>query len=117
MSMRSPGFKAVGWMKEHTHCTKEAWAAWVLVSVSWGLRGTAVFLLLNALALGSSFPLALAFVCATAASAALPIGPAGAGHEATFAFRVATPYPTAHVASFPNPPAPSSAYQSFVSAP
>ena len=75
-------FKVVSWMKEHTHCTKEAWAAWVLVSVSWGLRGTAVFLLLNALALGSSFPLALAFLCATAASAALPIAPAGAATQA-----------------------------------
>jgi hypothetical protein len=76
-------FRVMRWMREHTHCTKEAWAAWVLVSFSWMLRGTAVFLLLNALALGSaSFPLALAFLCATAASAALPIGPAGAATQA-----------------------------------
>jgi len=76
-------FRAVRWVKDHTHCTKEAWAAWILISVSWSLRGTAVFLLLNALALGhASFPVALAFLCASAASAALPIAPAGAATQA-----------------------------------
>ena len=53
-----------------------------LISVSWALRGTAVFLLLNALALKGSFPLALGFLCASAASAAVPIGPAGAAMQA-----------------------------------
>src|SRR5262249_45160021 len=33
------------------------------------------------------------------------------------AFRVATPFPTAGIKGFPNPPAPTSSYQSFVSAP
>jgi uncharacterized membrane protein YbhN (UPF0104 family) len=75
-------FRAGRWLAEHTHCTKEAWAAWILISVSWALRGTAVFLLLNALSLHSSFPLALAFLCASAASAALPIAPAGAATQA-----------------------------------
>jgi hypothetical protein len=75
-------FKVGRWVAEHTHCTREAWAAWILVSVSWALRGTAVFLLLNSLALGVSFPLALAFLCASAASAALPIAPAGAATQA-----------------------------------
>jgi Lysylphosphatidylglycerol synthase TM region len=70
------------WLASHTHCTKEAWAAWLLVSVSWSLRGVAVFLLLNALSLHGSFPLALAFLCASAASAALPIAPAGAATQA-----------------------------------
>jgi hypothetical protein len=70
------------WLASHTHCTKEALAAWLFVSVSWGLRGTAVFLLLNALALKGSFALALAFLCASAASAALPIAPAGAATQA-----------------------------------
>jgi hypothetical protein len=70
------------WLSEHTHCTRDAWAAWLLVSVSWALRGTAVFLLLNALSLRSSFPLALGFLCASAASAALPIAPAGAATQA-----------------------------------
>ncbi len=57
-------------------------AALLLISVSWALRGTAVFLLLNALALRGSFPLALGFLCASAASAAVPIGPAGAAMQA-----------------------------------
>ncbi len=70
------------WLAEHTHCTKEAWAAWLLISVSWSLRGLAVFLLLNALAMPGSFVLALAFVVASAASAALPIAPAGAATQA-----------------------------------
>ena len=75
-------FRAGRWLGEHTHCTREACAAWVLVSISWALRGTAVFLLLNALSMTSSFPLALAFLCASAASAALPIAPAGAATQA-----------------------------------
>ncbi len=70
------------WLASHTHCTKEAWAAWIFVSISWGLRGVAVFLLLNALSLHGSFALALAFLCASAASAALPIAPAGAATQA-----------------------------------
>jgi Lysylphosphatidylglycerol synthase TM region len=75
-------FRLGSWLAGHTHCTREACAAWVLVSVSWALRGTAVFLLLNALSMTSSFPLALAFLCASAASAALPIAPAGAATQA-----------------------------------
>jgi uncharacterized membrane protein YbhN (UPF0104 family) len=70
------------WIAEHMHCTKEAWAAWLLVSVSWSLRGLAVFLLLNALSMPGSFVLALAFLVASAASAALPIAPAGAATQA-----------------------------------
>jgi len=75
-------FRLGRWLAGHTHCTKEAWAAWLLVSVSWALRGTGVFLLLDALSMHGSFPLALAFLCASAASAALPIAPAGAATQA-----------------------------------
>jgi uncharacterized membrane protein YbhN (UPF0104 family) len=75
-------FRVGRWLATQTHCTKDAWAAWLLISVSWALRGTAVFLLLNALSLNGSFPLALAFLCACAASAALPIAPAGAATQA-----------------------------------
>jgi hypothetical protein len=81
-SRRVTRFRVGRWLAAHIHCTKEAWAAYLLVSVSWALRGTAVFLLLNALSLHSSFPLALAFLCASAASAALPIAPAGAATQA-----------------------------------
>jgi len=70
------------WLAEHMHCTKEAWAAWLLISVSWSLRGLAVFLLLNALSMPGSFVLAFAFLVASAASAALPIAPAGAATQA-----------------------------------
>jgi uncharacterized membrane protein YbhN (UPF0104 family) len=70
------------WLAEHTQCRKESVAALLLISVSWSLRGTAVFLLLNALSVHGSYILALGFVCASAASAALPIGPAGAAMQA-----------------------------------
>ena len=44
------------WLSEHTQCRKESLAALFLISVSWALRGTAVFLLLNALALQRLVP-------------------------------------------------------------
>ena len=75
-------FRVGRWLSEHTQCRKESLAALFLIFVSWSLRGTAVFLLLNALALRGSFPLALGFLCASAASAAVPIGPAGAAMQA-----------------------------------
>jgi hypothetical protein len=75
-------FRAGRWIGEHAHCTKEAWAAWILISFSWALRRTAVFLLLNALSMRGSFPLALGFRSASAASAALPIALAGAVTQA-----------------------------------
>jgi uncharacterized membrane protein YbhN (UPF0104 family) len=75
-------WKVGRWLQEHTACKRSASEAWFLISVSWALRGLAVFVLLNALAVGASFPLALAFLCASAASAALPIAPAGAATQA-----------------------------------
>ena len=70
------------WLSEHTQNRRESIAALLLISVSWTLRGTAVFLLLNALSMKGGYILALGFVCASAASAALPIGPAGAAMQA-----------------------------------
>jgi hypothetical protein len=75
-------FKVGRWLQEHTACRRSASKAWFLISISWALRAVAVFVLLNALAVGASFPLALAFLCASAASAALPIAPAGAATQA-----------------------------------
>ena len=75
-------WKVGRWLKDHTACAWSASQAWFLISVSWALRGVAVFVLLNALSVGASFTLALAFLCATAASAALPIAPAGAATQA-----------------------------------
>jgi uncharacterized membrane protein YbhN (UPF0104 family) len=75
-------YKVGRWLREHTTCPRSASQAWFLISISWSLRGVAVFVLLNALSVGASFPLALAFLCASAASAALPIAPAGAATQA-----------------------------------
>ena len=75
-------FRVGRWLAAHTYCNRRAAAALGFISVSWALRGTAVFLLLDALSMRSSFPLALAFLCASAASAALPIAPAGAATQA-----------------------------------
>ncbi|MBV8478869.1 MAG: flippase-like domain-containing protein [Actinobacteria bacterium] len=75
-------FRLGRWLATHTHCNRRAAAALVFISVSWALRATAVFLLLDALSMNRSFPLALAFLCASAASAALPIAPAGAATQA-----------------------------------
>ena len=47
------------------------------MSACWLVRAVALFLLLGTLGVGFSFPLALLFLCAGAAAAALPIGPAG----------------------------------------
>ncbi len=47
----------------------------------------------------------------------LVIGPPGGEHRTSYAFRVAHLYPTDGINGFPNPSAPSSFYQSFVSAP
>jgi len=77
-----PRFKLGRWLQEHCACRRTASQAWFLISVSWALRGLAVFVLLQALSVGASFPLALAFLCASAASAALPIAPAGAATQA-----------------------------------
>ena len=75
-------FRLGRWLASHTHCNRRAALALGFISISWALRGTAVFLLLEALSMRSSFPLALAFLCASAASAALPIAPAGAATQA-----------------------------------
>jgi hypothetical protein len=78
-------FRPTGWVREHCASRRQASSAWALVSISWLLRGAALFVLLHALSVGtsaSSLPIALAFLCASAASAALPIAPAGAATQA-----------------------------------
>ncbi len=45
------------------------------------------------------------------------LGPPGAERRVSFAFRIATPYPTSGIPSFPHPAAPAADYQTFVSAP
>jgi uncharacterized membrane protein YbhN (UPF0104 family) len=70
-------FKFVRWCGEHAAPPREAANAWMLVVVSWVLRVLAVFVLLDAFSVGTSFPLAMGFLCASASAAALPIAPAG----------------------------------------
>ena len=65
------------WLAEHTATPQDAAKAWALVVVSWVLRVFAVFVLLDALSVGTSIPLALGFLIASASAAALPIAPAG----------------------------------------
>jgi uncharacterized membrane protein YbhN (UPF0104 family) len=81
-SARLARFRIVGWLEEYSACTREASKAWVLISVSWSLRAVALYLLLAALGVSHSFVLALLFLCASAASAALPVAPAGAATQA-----------------------------------
>lgn len=75
-------FRLVRWLGEHAPSTREASKAVALVTVSWLARGTAFLLLLAALGLGFSIPLAIIALTAGAASAALPIAPAGAATQA-----------------------------------
>jgi uncharacterized membrane protein YbhN (UPF0104 family) len=80
-SRRSLRFRLGRWLSPRTTSLRHASQAWALVSTCWLVRAVALFLLLGALGIGYSFPLALLFLCAGAAAAALPIGPAGAATQ------------------------------------
>jgi uncharacterized membrane protein YbhN (UPF0104 family) len=75
-------FRLGRWLSARTTPFRGASQAWALVSACWLVRAVALYLLLGALGVGFSFPLALLFLCAGAAAAALPIGPAGAATQA-----------------------------------
>jgi len=75
-------FRLARWLHERTTCPREASKAWFLVSLSWVIRGAALLVLLSAVGVKASVPLALAYLCASAASAALPIAPGGAATQA-----------------------------------
>ena len=77
-STRALRFRFGRWLSPRTTSLRGAAEAWALVCACWLVRALAVFLLLGTLGVGFSFPLALLFLCAGAAAAALPIGPAGA---------------------------------------
>jgi hypothetical protein len=76
-SRRAMRFRLGRWLSPRTTSLRGASQAWALVSACWLVRAVALFLLLGTLGVGFSFPLALIFLCAGAAAAALPIGPAG----------------------------------------
>jgi uncharacterized membrane protein YbhN (UPF0104 family) len=80
-SRRAQRFRLGRWLSPRTTSLRGASEAWALVSGCWLVRAVALFLLLGALGIGFSFPLALLFLCAGAAAAALPIGPAGAATQ------------------------------------
>jgi uncharacterized membrane protein YbhN (UPF0104 family) len=80
-SRHSLRFRLGRWLTRRTSSPRLASQAWALVLACWLTRAGAVFLLLGALGIGYSFPLALVFLCAGAAAAALPIGPAGAATQ------------------------------------
>lgn len=75
-------FRAVGWLSRHSTCPREATKALGLVSVSWLCRAAALLVLLEALGLQASVPLALVLLCASAAASIVPIAPAGAAVQA-----------------------------------
>ena len=76
-------FRVVRWLAPRATPWPEATRAWGLVLASWVVRATAILLLLSTFGIGLSLPLAVMFICAGAASAAFPIGPAGAATQIT----------------------------------
>jgi uncharacterized membrane protein YbhN (UPF0104 family) len=81
-SKRSLRFRLGRWLSPRTTSRYRATQAWAFVFGCWLVRGVALYILLGTFGLGYSFPLALLFLCAGAAAAALPIGPAGAATQA-----------------------------------
>jgi uncharacterized membrane protein YbhN (UPF0104 family) len=75
-------FRVARWLAENATPRRDAVAAWAAVAISWSLRGAALFVLLAALGLRASLAFALAFLCASSASAVLPLAPAGAATQA-----------------------------------
>ena len=80
-SRRALRFRLGRWLNQRTTSPRGAAQAWALVFACWLLRAFACFLLLGTLGVGFSVPRALLFLCAGAAAAALPIGPAGAATQ------------------------------------
>jgi hypothetical protein len=81
-SRRALRFRLGRWLSPRTTSLRGAVEAWILVSACWLIRGGAMLMLLGTLGVGFSVSLALLFLCAGAAAAALPIGPAGAATQA-----------------------------------
>ena len=81
-SKRGLRFRLGRWLSPRTTSLSRATQAWAFVFGCWLVRGVAYFIMLGTLGLGYSFPLALLFLCAGAAAAALPVGPAGAATQA-----------------------------------
>jgi hypothetical protein len=76
-------FRLSRWVSPRATPWREAAGAWGLVLASWLVRVLAIFLLLGTFGIALSLPLAIMFICAGAASAAIPLGPAGAATQIT----------------------------------
>ena len=74
-------FRLGRWLSVRTTPWRRASEAWALVLGSWLARSLALFVLLAALGFGLDFPRAVILLCAGAAAAVLPIGPAGAATQ------------------------------------
>jgi uncharacterized membrane protein YbhN (UPF0104 family) len=81
-SRRTLRFRLGRWLSPRTTSLQRASEAWGLVSACWLVRAAALFVLLGALGVGFSFPLAVLFLSAGAAAGALPIVPARAATQA-----------------------------------
>ncbi len=82
-SRRLGHYRLGRWLSRHAPASiRDVWHAWVLVMASWLIRAVGLTVLLTAFGFGSSFELAVAYLSAGAAAAALPIGPAGAATQA-----------------------------------
>jgi uncharacterized membrane protein YbhN (UPF0104 family) len=101
-SARLTRFRLGRWLGRHTTCAHDSTRAWAIVSGSWIVRVLALYVLLGALGVGHSFPLALLFVSASAAAAVLPLGPAGAATQvgAGAAVLAAAGVPTSQAVAF-----------------
>jgi hypothetical protein len=66
---------------------------------------------------GGSFVADKPFLAGERVSVRALLGAVGRERRTSFAFHIAHPYPTDAIPGFPNPPAPASSFQSFVSAP
>ena len=69
-------FRIARWIGLRVTSNSDAWKAALLIFASWTLRATALYLLLAAMHIELSYPLAIGFLCAGAAAGALPIAPA-----------------------------------------
>lgn len=78
---RTLRFRLGCWLSTRATSRRRASEAWLLVSGCWLARAAACLLVLGALGVGYSLPLAILFLCAGAAAAALPVGLAGAATQ------------------------------------
>jgi uncharacterized membrane protein YbhN (UPF0104 family) len=101
-SARLTRFRLGRWLARHATPRRDSARAWAIVSASWAVRLLALYVLLGALDVGHSFPLALLFLSASAAAAVLPLGPAGAATQvgAGAAVLVAAGVPVSQAVAF-----------------